>query len=994
MSWYQRGPRHSLWWTAEADGGNPGHDGWTISGQVEAKPGTTTPGRRATAAGRGCSRRPPTTGAWAARSRPPRGRRSSGSAGSSARCSTGAGSATGRPGCSSSGRTRGRTRRSPTGPSWASRARRVQHLLDPPRHHPVVPVPQHVRVLDHRPVRRAARGPGARPRLAGRPAPHPPARLRGRAQRPAAGHRRGTGRPRVGAGLEPVTGRDRRRGRRPAPPARRHGHRPQRPLRRRDAPRGGRPGRVHRGGGVVHRRGRAASSAGSATRRRGCPPTRAPAGGRRRGFRYERAPDPAARPAVRRPVAPRGGRHRHHAAGRGPQHRARARRAPGRRAHLSGRTSRAAGRDGYDDEPGDLPWEPPRGRPRVRPRPRRGDRPPAGGRGRRPGLARLRRARRAGSGHASAAGPLYRGRFAGVPRARARRPGGPRRPGVGPGLHRRGGPAAAGPAGRRWASPAATWCCARSPSTPPGCRRGRCGRWPTGPTSWRSTGRSPGGCSTTTPSPPSSPSARTPSASPAASTSTASRSCRCRPGRRPGARAAWVAGHARLRASGSPVDQPPTGVELGRRARADPPGRPALRLPRWQGTSGDRVVRSKRVTGADPPPEPAYKVWAPRWVDALDPADHRQGDVGLRAHRKADRDMAERTIFEGRVVTMNGRSDVHDPGRVYVEGTTIVAVRPAAKPAPGGLGRRPARPHRRHDLPGPHRAAQPPELQRPAAVADAAALHEPGRSGCGHRDYRRCRQRAGQRARAAPAGSSRRSSATSRPSACVGGVTTSQGIALGVEHGHPPLLQGARPQRRVDPTTRRCPRRPPASPTSRRAAPRRSEGARPGVVPAAAPGRGGRRGRPRPLPALRIGTDDWAITPSLCGIHCAGLRGRDYQIFRARGGSMVWSPLSNLLLYGGTADIARAAGRGAADRPRVRLVAVGVEEPAGRAEGGVARVRGPGRGVHAARAGGDGHGQPGPHAQVGRGGRVARAGQARRHGGGRRPVRATPTSTC
>jgi hypothetical protein len=63
----------------------------------------------------------------------------------------------------------------------------------------------------------------------------------------------------------------------------------------------------------------------------------------------------------------------------------------------------------------------------------------------------------------------------------------------------------------------------------------------------------------------------------------------------------------------------------------------------------------------------------------------------------------------------------------------------------------------------------------------------------------------------------------------------------------------------------------------------------------------------RHFTALRIGPGDWAITPSLTGIHCAGLAGRDYEIFRARGGSMVWSPLSNLLLYGGTADIARAA---------------------------------------------------------------------------------------
>jgi hypothetical protein len=86
-----------------------------------------------------------------------------------------------------------------------------------------------------------------------------------------------------------------------------------------------------------------------------------------------------------------------------------------------------------------------------------------------------------------------------------------------------------------------------------------------------------------------------------------------------GARAAWVAGHARLRGLGLAVDQPPTGASWdGQRAqipRLDLP----FGMPRWQGTSGDRVVRSKRVAGADPPPEPAYKVWAPRWVDALEP---------------------------------------------------------------------------------------------------------------------------------------------------------------------------------------------------------------------------------------------------------------------------------------------------------------------------------------------------------------------------------------
>ena len=86
-----------------------------------------------------------------------------------------------------------------------------------------------------------------------------------------------------------------------------------------------------------------------------------------------------------------------------------------------------------------------------------------------------------------------------------------------------------------------------------------------------------------------------------------------------GARAAWVQGHARLRALGLTADQPPAGVAWdGERAqipRLDLP----FGMPRWQGTSGDRVVRSKRVAGADPPAEPAYKAWAPRWVDALEP---------------------------------------------------------------------------------------------------------------------------------------------------------------------------------------------------------------------------------------------------------------------------------------------------------------------------------------------------------------------------------------
>jgi 5-methylthioadenosine/S-adenosylhomocysteine deaminase len=61
--------------------------------------------------------------------------------------------------------------------------------------------------------------------------------------------------------------------------------------------------------------------------------------------------------------------------------------------------------------------------------------------------------------------------------------------------------------------------------------------------------------------------------------------------------------------------------------------------------------------------------------------------------------------------------------------------------------------------------------------------------------------------------------------------------------------------------------------------------------------------------ALRFGRR-WAITDSLTGIHCAALKREDFRVMGRRHASMVWSPLSNLLLYGDTARVkeARAAG--------------------------------------------------------------------------------------
>ncbi|UCG57942.1 MAG: amidohydrolase family protein [Phycisphaerales bacterium] len=58
--------------------------------------------------------------------------------------------------------------------------------------------------------------------------------------------------------------------------------------------------------------------------------------------------------------------------------------------------------------------------------------------------------------------------------------------------------------------------------------------------------------------------------------------------------------------------------------------------------------------------------------------------------------------------------------------------------------------------------------------------------------------------------------------------------------------------------------------------------------------------------ALQISTNKWAITDALAGIHCVGLLPEDFEVMGNNKGSMIWSPMSNLLLYGAIADIVSA----------------------------------------------------------------------------------------
>jgi hypothetical protein len=64
------------------------------------------------------------------------------------------------------------------------------------------------------------------------------------------------------------------------------------------------------------------------------------------------------------------------------------------------------------------------------------------------------------------------------------------------------------------------------------------------------------------------------------------------------------------------------------------------------------------------------------------------------------------------------------------------------------------------------------------------------------------------------------------------------------------------------------------------------------------------------LLALKFAPNEWAITPQLAGIHCAAPKPEDFTVYGQLGGAMVWSPLSDLLPYGATANVAAAIAAG------------------------------------------------------------------------------------
>jgi len=58
--------------------------------------------------------------------------------------------------------------------------------------------------------------------------------------------------------------------------------------------------------------------------------------------------------------------------------------------------------------------------------------------------------------------------------------------------------------------------------------------------------------------------------------------------------------------------------------------------------------------------------------------------------------------------------------------------------------------------------------------------------------------------------------------------------------------------------------------------------------------------------ALKLPNGEWAISDKFSGIHSTALNADDFKILAQKNGSMIWSPLSNYLLYGNTANIKSA----------------------------------------------------------------------------------------
>jgi 5-methylthioadenosine/S-adenosylhomocysteine deaminase len=264
----------------------------------------------------------------------------------------------------------------------------------------------------------------------------------------------------------------------------------------------------------------------------------------------------------------------------------------------------------------------------------------------------------------------------------------------------------------------------------------------------------------------------------------------------------------------------------------------------------------------------------------------------------------------GRVVTMNKTNSVHDNTVLYARDGSIVDVRPASHAAPAGFENVAVVPTGGTIFPGLI------ELHNHLPY-DVLSLWKPPKkygnrdqwSGPGNPDYHRLitgpMQVLG--AQAAVAAALVRYVETR---CLLGGTTTSQGITLAKDAGIVKHFRGLvrNVENTGDPDL-------PAAVThiadvvaaDGEKFLKRISGQKKMILHLA---EGTNPAANKHFAALQIKPGTWAITPNLIGIHCVALTDADFTVFAEHGGSMVWSPLSNLLLYGKTADLASALSHG------------------------------------------------------------------------------------
>jgi hypothetical protein len=265
----------------------------------------------------------------------------------------------------------------------------------------------------------------------------------------------------------------------------------------------------------------------------------------------------------------------------------------------------------------------------------------------------------------------------------------------------------------------------------------------------------------------------------------------------------------------------------------------------------------------------------------------------------------ENFVLKGHVVTMNDQFDEFPKGAVYVAGNGIAAVQAASAPAPPGFEHAPAVNTKGTIFPGLielHNHLSYNALQ----LWKVPKLYSNRDQWPNHPQYHQLVT--GPMSALGKAKRPELLAALVRyvESKCLfGGVTTSQGVALasnaGVQHYYHGVVRNVE---QPGDKALQAARTHIADVEAKDWSKFRAAISGPGSVILHLSEGTDEAAREHFL-ALKKGSD-WAITERLIGIHCAGLTPDDFDVYSKHGGSMVWSPLSNCLLYGKTADVAAA----------------------------------------------------------------------------------------